>query len=381
MCQSSSILIVDDEPLALKYFVKLFGGRFGVHAASSVGAALGILESHAGEIGIVVSDQRMPGGCGLDLLKHVRSHFPETVGILTTAYTEVDTLVQAINAGAVFSFVSKPWRMEEMECALERALAAHKERVLARTHQTAGPSHPPVLDQSIASAGFIASKIGHYVHNAFCPVSYLIDQLIENHRTCESLPLDFLQGLKKHVTDVVSTLRELEKVNRAVSSETFSTINMEQVLDGVLRETSLMREQKQLRIETQIQGLIPLVRGVAPQIEKMFRFMIAEELVSLPPGSRVSVRLSSEEKQDRGPCVKLEFEDYFPLERGMSAENLLHPFHLRGPDPKQFGVFLTSCYLIARNHGGRLTTEIKNDDGLVYSILLPTNATGFCFTH
>lgn len=380
MCPEPSLLVVDDEPLALKYFAKLFGGRHRIHTASSVGEALGILESNRGEIGVVVSDQRMPCGSGLDLLKHVHSHFPEIVGVLTTAYSEVDTLVQAINAGAVFSFVSKPWKIDELESSLAKAVSAHADRVLARKLTPAG-LHGPFLDHSIATAGFIASKIGHYVHNAFCPVSYLIDQLIENHRTSESLPLDFLKGLKKHVTDVVSTLRELEKVNGIVTPESFSTIDIEQVLDGVLKETSLMREQKQLLLETQITGLIPPVRGIAPQIEKMFRFMIAEELVSLPSGSRVSVRVSSEEKKEQGPCVRLEFEDYFPLEKGMSAEKLLHPFQLRGPDPRQFGVFLTSCYFIARNHGGRLTTEIKNNAGLVYSILLPTNATGFCFTY
>jgi len=370
MFSDDTLLVVDDEPLALKYFARLFGERFDVLTAVSTAEALKILESRAETIGVVFSDQRMPGESGLTLLQHVRERFPGVVGILSTACSDAETLIQAINTGAVFSFVSKPWKMDELERTLERAFAARRDRIEMLLSS----------DLRIARAGFIASKIGHYVNNAFCPVTYLLDQLIANHRSSESLPLEFLMGVRKHVDDVVSTLGDLEKINGTAVREAFESIDIGKVLEEVLRETSLMREQKQLRLETQISGLIPPIRGFGPHIEKMVRFLIAEELVSLPAGSRVSVRLSTEEKPGCERFVKLEFEDYFPLARGMSAEELLHPFQLRGSDPRQFGVFLTSCHLIARNHGGRLTTETKKDEGMVYSVTLPTHATGFSFT-
>ncbi|MFA7344129.1 MAG: response regulator [Terrimicrobiaceae bacterium] len=373
MPDSQHILVVDDEPLALKYFLKTFGGRYRIHTASSLPAALVVLGTCGGQIGVVVSDQRMPGGNGLDLLGHVREHFPGSLGILTTAYSDVETLVRAINSGAVFSFVSKPWNIPELEDTLARAFACRG--AIVREREADGHARPTfqqsALDHSVTRSALIASKIGHYVNNAICPVVFLIDQLIGNYRATESLPLEFLQSLKKHITEVTSTLAELQEISGTISRDSFDSVDIGVILDGVLRETALMREQRKLSLEIQAEGNIPPVCGVAAQIEKMLRFMIAEELVSLPPGSRVSVRLSAEEQSSRGRCVKLEFEDYVPLVGVKSAANLLHPFHLRGTDPRQFGVFLVSCFFIAKNHGGRLTSETKKTDGLIYSIVLP----------
>ena len=368
-----TILIVDDEPIALKYFAKLFGDRFHVIPALSAEEAMEIMESRKDGIDVVISDQRMPGGSGLELLKHVLQSFPDTPGILTTAYSEIDTLVQAINSGTVFSFVSKPWKIHELESTLTRAFACRGDLVRARSARERSQAGflQSSLDLSVTKSGLIASKIGHYVNNAICPVVFLIDQLIANHCASESLPLDFLQSLKKHVVEVASTLAELEKVSGSIAYDSFGPVDIGGLLEEVLRETALMRQQKQLSLDLRTTGLIPPVRGVASQIEKMFRFMIAEELVSLPPGSRVNVRLSTEEKSGSGCWVKLEFEDYVPLIGGVPAGNFLHPFHLRGTDPRQFGVFLVSCYFIARNHGGRLTSETKKTAGLIYSIFLP----------
>jgi two-component system probable response regulator PhcQ len=372
MPDSRQLLVVDDEPLALKYFQRTFGNSYKIHTASSVQEALAVLDVLGGAIGVVVADQRMPGDNGLALLTHVQEHHPETVGILTTAYSDVGVLVQAINTGAVFSFVSKPWNLDELAKTLDRAVASHFDRMALRV---AGPSiHPATasLDHSITEAAIIASRIGHYVNNAFCPVTFLIDQLIANHRTPGSLPLDFLKGLKKHIAEVSATLGELEQASGEYMESSCTPINLECILDRVLQETSFMREQKRLSIEVNARAAIPKINGNALQIEKMCRFMIAEELVSLPADSRLSVRLSCEETRECGPCAKLEFEDYVPLGRGMSENKLLHPFRLRGGDPKEFGVFLTSCYFIARNHGGRLSTRVKRDAGLIYSIQLPT---------
>lgn len=373
MPRKNSVLVVDDEPLALKYFERMFQDRYEVLCAPSARIATRILETHGEAIGVVLSDQRMPGGSGLELLVHVRDRFPATIGLLTTAYSDAATLVQAINTGAVFSFVSKPWEMKELEHTLVRAFANRKDRIRMATPSglKLAEATAESLEHSIAKAGFIAAKIGHYVNNAFCPVTFLIDQLIANHRASESLPLDFLEGLRKHIADVSSTLRELEETRGRLSPSSFSPVDVGAILGGVLQETAFMREQKKLRLETDFQSPLPTVRGVPQQIEKMFRFMIAEQLVSLPPESLVSVRLSTGKSGATNRHVKLDFEDYVPVSRGISEETLLQPFHVRGSDPKAFGVFLISCYFIARNHGGGLSTRVKKESGLIHSIILP----------
>lgn len=84
--EKKAILLVDDEVKALKYFAKALGGRFSVLSASSAREALEIMEQR--EIGVIVTDQRMPESSGVELLGVVRDRFPHTARILTTAYSD-----------------------------------------------------------------------------------------------------------------------------------------------------------------------------------------------------------------------------------------------------------------------------------------------------
>jgi hypothetical protein len=113
------------------------------------------------------------------------------------------------------------------------------------------------------------------------------------------------------------------------------------------------------------------VPGVASQMEKLFRFMIAEEVVSLPSDSLVRIRFSVTEGDGEVLGVNVEFEDDVAVSPKVSAENLLHPFNLRGSNPREFGIFLISCYFIVRHHGGSMSARIKPEGGVTYSFLLP----------
>src|SRR5690606_16329222 len=117
------------EELALKYFTRAFQDRFVIHSAGSAQEALKVLEERHREIGVIVTDQRMPEATGVELLKVVRHRYPSTVRILTTGYSDLDTLVEAINTGCVYSFVSKPWELSDLAETLERALAHHHEQL------------------------------------------------------------------------------------------------------------------------------------------------------------------------------------------------------------------------------------------------------------
>ena len=106
------------------------------------------------------------------LLKIVRDRFPHTVRVLTTAYTEMDLLVEAINTGAVYSFVSKPWEVSELAKTLSGAMSQHESQLheAALLDQTIEDLREKLLEDRAYDVGLVAAKIGHYVHNALCPV-------------------------------------------------------------------------------------------------------------------------------------------------------------------------------------------------------------------
>lgn len=102
------LLIVDDEEsilLSLRRMLRRDG--YEIHMANSGEEGLAILEREP--IGVIVSDQRMPGMSGSEFLGKVRERFPATVRIVLSGYTELETITDAINRGAIYKFLTKPW--------------------------------------------------------------------------------------------------------------------------------------------------------------------------------------------------------------------------------------------------------------------------------
>jgi two-component system response regulator HupR/HoxA len=107
MSERLQLLIVDDEPANLQKLKRTFVQDYIVHEALSGEEALQVLRTHA--VAAIITDQRMPGMSGAELLKHSLEVRPDTVRIILTGYTEVEDLMDAINQGHVDRYVTKPW--------------------------------------------------------------------------------------------------------------------------------------------------------------------------------------------------------------------------------------------------------------------------------
>src|SRR5690349_4159109 len=101
------LMIVDDEPANLRLLERLFRNDFNVLTAESGAEALSLLEQH--DVALIIMDQRMPGMSGIELLKRTTAIRPHMVRIILTGYTDVESLVEAINSGQVYRYVTKPW--------------------------------------------------------------------------------------------------------------------------------------------------------------------------------------------------------------------------------------------------------------------------------
>jgi response regulator RpfG family c-di-GMP phosphodiesterase len=114
------ILIVDDEPANLRLLERLFRREFQVLSAISGAEALELLEKH--DVAVIISDQRMPGMTGIEFLKHAAETRAHTVRIILTGYTDVNSLVEALNSGVVYKYVTKPWVNEDLRQTVVRAV-------------------------------------------------------------------------------------------------------------------------------------------------------------------------------------------------------------------------------------------------------------------
>lgn len=131
------IMVVDDEPANLRLLERLFRRDHQVLAASSGAEALRLLEQH--DVALLITDQRMPGMTGTELLKRAAAMRPHMVRIILTGYTDMDSLVDAINCGQVYHYVTKPWNNDDLRLTASRALehyeANRTQHELARTNE------------------------------------------------------------------------------------------------------------------------------------------------------------------------------------------------------------------------------------------------------
>lgn len=116
------VLFVDDEEKARKYFRMAFARDFNVLTAGSVQEALELLHVHGNEIAILITDQRMPGQQGVDLLKRACVEWPQIVRMLTTAYSDLDDAIAAVNRGEILRYITKPWDLEALRAELRHGV-------------------------------------------------------------------------------------------------------------------------------------------------------------------------------------------------------------------------------------------------------------------
>src|ERR1043166_299244 len=118
------LLIVDDETANLRLLERLFQNEYQCLTASSGAEAIRLLEQH--DVAILMTDQRMPEITGLELLKRTAQLRPQMVRILLTGYTDGEALVEGINSGLVYMYISKPWNTEDLKLRVGRACEHHE---------------------------------------------------------------------------------------------------------------------------------------------------------------------------------------------------------------------------------------------------------------
>ncbi|WP_392435668.1 SpoIIE family protein phosphatase [Chlorogloeopsis fritschii PCC 9212] len=119
------LMVVDDEPDNLELLYRTFRRDFQVYKATNALGAFDILDKE-GEMAIIISDQRMPNMNGTEFLRLTVERFPDTIRILLTGFTDVEDLVDAINSGQVFKYITKPWKPDQLRIIVQQAVDTYR---------------------------------------------------------------------------------------------------------------------------------------------------------------------------------------------------------------------------------------------------------------
>ncbi|MBN3891990.1 MAG: response regulator [Nostoc sp. JL31] len=218
------ILVVDDEPDNLDLLYRTFYRDYKVLRATSGPAALDLL-AQEGEIAVIISDQRMPMMSGTEFLSLTATQYPDIIRIILTGYTDVEDLVEAINAGKVFKYVTKPWEAEELKAVVRQALDTHnvlKARTRELTRTLRQESLLNTVTNTIRSAldyrqilQAIVDTVGHMLEVDVCLLRSFQDEQLADKGFIYQKPVSEEAEVQESKEEVAVSLSTLPAISSA----------------------------------------------------------------------------------------------------------------------------------------------------------------------
>jgi two-component system probable response regulator PhcQ len=383
--QKFAILYVDDEEKSLKYFVRAFSEQFRMFTATNAQEGLKILEQHKDEIGLIMTDQRMPGEKGVWLLERARQLKPQIIRILATAYADMEAAIAAVNTGAIYKYVTKPWDPPELENTLKRGLEffmVQRERdQLLREKMSV--LHNMMIADRIVSLGLLAAGLSHHIRNSLVAVKTFLD-LAPAKMEEEKMDLtgmrnpdfwkEYYQNVQGQVEKINNMLKDLWTASEKPSFEFRDAVHLHTIVSGVVAQLKDGFSDKGIQVDNRIPESLPILHVDKPKFARLFELLLKDEIASLPAGSHITLSASAEPcKRTDQQYVEVEVSDNGP---GLPKEALrlvFDPFVVRSDSPMEYGIHLMACYFIVHHHGGRINARSENGHGTTFTIRFPTN--------
>ncbi|UBF26442.1 SpoIIE family protein phosphatase [Kovacikia minuta CCNUW1] len=243
MGRKLKLMVVDDEPDNLDLLYRTFRRDFDVIKAESAIAALQILDQQ-GEMAIIISDQRMPEMLGTEFLSKTVDRFPDTIRIVLTGYTDVEDLVEAINAGKVFKYITKPWNPEQLKAVVQQAAETYRV-VTQRTHELRRALRRESLFNAITTA--IRESLDY--RSMLQTIAATLGQTFEASR-CVLYPVEG----DRLVSEAFSYSATPQEEQEDASGQPSPAFPAEAVIETVLRDRQL-----QFRPASELEGSVHLV--------------------------------------------------------------------------------------------------------------------------
>jgi signal transduction histidine kinase len=225
------ILYVDDESENLQGFNYLLRRDFHIYLASSAKEGLEILRNN--EIKVVLTDQRMPEVSGVEFLEQVLLEFPDIIRIIVTAYSDTETVLQAINQGKVYQFITKPWNNSELKIIINRALETfnlRKDKIqLINFLQQANHELIEAKEKAEESDRLKSSFLANMSHEIRTPLNAIVgfSNLIASESTPMETKCQFVRIIENSSNDLLNIIEDILDTSRIESG--FVSINQKTI--------------------------------------------------------------------------------------------------------------------------------------------------------
>jgi two-component system, probable response regulator PhcQ len=380
-----AVLYVDDEEKSLKSFARAFADQFRILTAVNAKEGCKLLEAHPDDIGLVMTDQRMPGEQGVWLLERARQLRPRIIRVLATAYSDFDAVIEAVNAGAIYKYVTKPWDPPQLEMTLKRGLEffmVQQERDDLLKEKMAVLRHMMVADR-VVSLGLLAAGLSHHIRNSLVAVKTFLDltpvkleeeKLDLNQLRNPDFWMEYRQNAQGQVDKINDLLKDLWLVSEKAPFHFTDSVQLDKEISLAVDRLKPKLDGKNIQVRNDVPATLPALLVDKPKFIRLFELLLKDEQVSLPVGSRITFTakmLPGPGGQERD--IELEMTDDGPGLPDEALRLMFDPFVARSDSPQEYGISLMACYFIVHHHGGKIDARRAEPHGTIFRIRLPIN--------
>jgi len=381
-----SLMYVDDEVQTASNFKAYFSDTFDVVVATSGEEAWSLFSENKDRFGIVMTDQRMPNSSGVELLEKVRAARPRVLRILATAYSDLDAAIAAVNSGAIYKYVTKPWDPPIMEMTLKRGMEFFlvQRELDSLMKEKMSALQRLMMTDRLLSLGVFAAGLNHHLRNSLTAVKTFLDlapfQLQSENVDINNLRnpnywRDFYETVQLQMGKVVGLLQNINEIPEPVGVPVADSVAVNELIQAASQCYGAALQEKNIELQIHA-GAIPEIPANRLLLEKGINLLIADESANVPASGRITITTSATTDDKGRPGVTIDVSDNGP---GITATNLnciFDPFFVRRSDPKEYGLNLLTCFFVIYHHNGTMTVDRSAEGGAHFQIFLPQQPTG-----
>jgi len=379
-----TIMYVDDEPQAVSNFEAYFSDTFEVVIATSGEEAWELFSKKPERFAIVMTDQRMPNSTGVELLEKIRAARPRVLRILATAYSDLDAAIAAVNSGAIYKYVTKPWDPPYMEVLLKRGIEFYlvqRELDFLLKEKMSAVQRLMMTDR-LLSLGIFAAGLNHHLRNSLTAVKTFLDltpfQLQAENVDIEHLRNpnywhDFYSTVQSQIGKVVTLLQDINDIPEPIGPPLLDSLDINQEIQTACQSASAAFDAKKIAVSI-APGPIPCIQANRIMLTKGLELLLADELANVPESGKIVINTSATKDPKGCPGIKIDLTDNGPGVTETNLKCIFDPFFVRRSDPAEYGLNLLTCFFIVYHHGGTMSVTRSEEGGAHFEIFLPVQA-------
>jgi len=378
-----TLLIVDDEPEVLRSVHDLLRIDYHVETRLSGAEALEYLSS-ADEVHAVLSDQRMPGMTGVEVLRRARQIRPETTRLLITAHADIRAVVGAINEGQIFHYLAKPWEPDELQHVVRRAVDHHnliveKNRLLAELQVT----NAKLLEANRLKGAFL--EVASHELNTPVTIVLGIAELWKMIQGPSATPVE--RGWMDRIhTSAIRLARTVDRMLKLVKNEEFGTpLDLEPValgplIDQTVREMAPYLEIRGQAVRVSVEDGLEPVEADPVKISDILVNLLANAVKFTPDQGMIDIRAQNDPERPGHVCVSVRdqgagvdsadrkhlFEPFFTGFDTMHHSSGDYQYKKRG-----IGLGLSLVKTFVELHRGNVALESNPGQGSTFTFSIP----------